>query len=247
MSNKTILITGASHGIGAATAEIFAQAGYNVVLNYHRNVAGSEQIAEACRKHGVEAICIQADMSQEQEVSRLKDEVLEKFGKLDVLVNNAAFTDEPDFNEATGESILHALSQNFLTAALAIRAFVPDSMNSESSVLTVSSMYGLEHAGSPGLPIYSASKAALINFSETLAQLYAPTIRFNAVAPGYTKTPAWDDVPADRQQACLDSTMLKEWVTAEEIAKTLLFLAQTPHINAETIVVDSGFMKRNNQ
>jgi NAD(P)-dependent dehydrogenase (short-subunit alcohol dehydrogenase family) len=244
--SKTALITGASHGIGSATALAFAHAGYNIVLNYHNNAAAAEEIAEQCRKAGVETLALKGDMSDEQDIAKLKEQVLTTFGKLDVLVNNAAFTDEPSFNEADKESIVHALTQNFVTAALAIRAFVPDSMQPQSSVLCVASIYGLDQSGNPKAPIYSASKAAMINFIQSMAKLYAPTIRFNAVAPGYTLTPSWDDVSAERKQNVIGSTLLKEWVSAEEIASTLLFLASTPHINAETIVVDSGWSKRNN-
>lgn len=243
---KVILITGASYGIGGATAEAFAKEGYTIVLNYRQNAAGSEEVAAKCRTLGAEAITIQADMSDEVQIGRMKKEVLQKYGKIDVLVNNAAFTEEPDFEEADKASLTHAFTQNFITAALAIRAFVPDGMNKGGSVLTVASMYGLPHAGHPGLPIYSASKSALINLTETLAQKYAPDFRFNAVAPGYTLTPAWDDVSEERKKACVEATLLKEWVRPEEIANTLLFLVNTPHINAETIVVDSGFMKRQN-
>ena len=245
--SKIILITGASYGIGAATAMAFAKASYDVVIHYRTSKKEAELTAESCRNFGVQAITIQADLSVQDEVDHLRAKVTEQFGSIDVLVNNAAYTDEPSFEESDSTTILHAFSQNFLTAALTIKAFVPKNINPGGCVLNVSSMYGLRYAGNPGLPIYSASKAALINLTESLAQQYAPAIRFNAVAPGYTLTPAWDGESEDRKQACIQSTLLKEWVGADEVANTLLFLASTPHINAETIVIDAGFMKKSNK
>lgn len=243
---KTILITGASYGIGEATALAFAKAGYNIVLNYRANAGGSEKVAEKCRALGVEVLVIQADMSDEGAVTSLKEQVIERFGKLSVLVNNAAFTEEADFDEIDKAGILHAITQNILTALLAIRAFVPDHMEKGASVLNLVSIYGLPQGGRHTLPLYSASKAALINLTESFARRYARDIRFNAVAPGFTMTPAWDDVTEERKKKVVESTLLKEWVTAEEIASTLLFMVNTPHINAETIVVDAGWSKKDN-
>lgn len=241
---KTVLITGASHGIAAATAETFAAAGYNLVLNYRSNKAGTEKIAARCRELGADVLMVQADMSEETDVARLRDEAVAKFGKLDVLINNASFYEEPDFAEATKADMLHAISQTFLTAALAVQAFVPEHITAGGCVLSVASVYGLPHAATPHLPLYSASKAAMISLTEGFAQRYAPDIRFNAVAPGYTQTPAWDGEPEERTSALLYSTLLKEWVQPEEIARTLLFMAETPHMTGETVVVDGGFMKR---
>jgi len=245
--NKSVLITGAAYGIGAAAAKLFAKNGYEVLINYHTSSKQAEATVSECRSSGVQAWSIQGDVTNEDAVRSLVKQVTEKVGKLDVLINNAAFTDEPDFMEATKTDISHALEQNFVSAALVTRAFVPDHMKPKASVLNVASVYGLTQSGSPGLPIYSASKAAMINPTQTLAKIYAPGIRFNAVAPGYTDTPAWEGVSPKRRDAVVGSTLQKEWVMPEEIAEALLFLVQVPHINAETIVVDGGWSKKDNR
>jgi NAD(P)-dependent dehydrogenase (short-subunit alcohol dehydrogenase family) len=95
------------------------------------------------------------------------------------------------------------------------------------------------------LPLYSAGKAALTSLAQTLAEKLAPqNIRCNVVAPGYTKTPNWDDVSEEYARSYFSTALQKEWVQAHEIAEAFLFLEQTPHANASTVVVDGGWSKR---
>ena len=242
--SKTVLITGASQGIGAATARVFAAAGYDVAINYFRSQDKAETLAEECRKVGVQVVVVQADCSQETELKRLAEEVHQKFGLIDVLVNNFGLSDEPEFENASQQDMLNALNISLVSTMLAVRIFVPKLMKPQASVLNVASMYGLNQSAGLKHPIYSAGKAGLINFTQGMAKKHAPHIRFNVVAPGFTKTPHWDTADPERAKACIDSTLQKEWVQPEDIAKTLLFLAESPHITAETIVVDAGWSKR---
>lgn len=248
-NRPTVLITGASRGIGAATAAVFAKAGYDVFVNYRSspNLKGAQQTVTTCRAEGVQAWAVQADVTNEEDLKNLTATVAKTAGKLDVLINNAAKAGGLPFDELSKADIMKALENILVGPLLVTRAFVPHLMNEKGVVLNVASIYGLDQSGNPKRPLYSLAKAALINATQTLAKHYAPTIRFNAVAPGFTFTSHWENQPAQRQQAVIDSTLLKEFIAPEEIGQALLFLAQAKHINAATLVVDSGWSKKDNR
>jgi 3-oxoacyl-[acyl-carrier protein] reductase len=117
-------------------------------------------------------------------------------------------------------------------------------MSGGGSILFNSSIYGLQFGGNPHLSLYSAAKAAIINLTQAMAEILAPEIRCNAVAPGMTKTPAWDGANPEYVTTGLGMTLQDEWVQPEEIAAAFVFLAETPHINAQTLVIDSGWQKK---
>jgi len=241
--SKVAVITGASKGIGAATAIEFAKAGYNVVINYKSDQEAAENVAEKARQHKVEATIVQADVFTEQGVKKLCGETTHKNKKIDVLVNNAGYADEPEFKDLTYQDVADSLSANFISAVMCTQAFSPI-INKGGSILFNSSIYGLNFSGNPGLAIYSASKAAIINFAQTMAEMLAPDIRCNVVAPGVTKTPAWDTASQEYIKMRLNQTLQKEWVNAEDIGSAFVFLAENPHVNATTIAVDAGWQKK---
>jgi 3-oxoacyl-[acyl-carrier protein] reductase len=238
---KLAIITGASKGIGAATALAFARAGYDIVINYLSDTAAAEATAADARKNGVKAEIIQSDIFTEAGIHSLRETIGNRL--IDVLVCNAGLPEEKPYGEWTTTDILSSLTRNFAGAALCAQELEP-SIKDGGSILFTSSIYGLPHGASPVLPLYSAGKAAIISLTQSLAEKLAPRIRCNAVAPGTTKTPAWDGVNPDYAQKSLDMTLLKEWVTAEEIGKTFVFLAEMPHITAQTVVVDAGWQKK---
>jgi 3-oxoacyl-[acyl-carrier protein] reductase len=241
--NKVVVITGASKGIGAATAIAFGKVGYDVVLNYYSDDKAAKEVAKTIEAAGQKVASVQADIFTETGIATLLAAVKDKFGKIDVLVNNAGLAKEPEFGQWTQESIDKSLTGNVVSAMLCTQAFVPF-INKGGCILFTSSIYGLNFGGNPNLALYSAGKAALINFSQTMAEKLAPNIRCNVVVPGTTKTPVWDGANPAYAQKSLDMTLQKEWVAAEEIANTFVFLASTSHITAQTIVVDAGWQKK---
>ncbi len=243
-NNKSAVVTGASKGIGAATAKIFAEAGYDVAINYFSSEIEAEAVRKACESFGVKAVKIKADCSKELEIQTLAQEVERNFDKLDVLVNNFGNAKETEFEKLTQEEMLDFVNRTLISAMVVTKYFVPKMMKPKSSVLNVASIYGLDQSASLNFPVYSASKAGLINFTQVMAKKYAPGIRSNAVAPGFTKTPHWDGADPERTKFLINSTLQKEWVLPEDVANTLLFLAKSKHINAETIVIDAGWSKR---
>jgi NAD(P)-dependent dehydrogenase (short-subunit alcohol dehydrogenase family) len=242
--SKVAVVTGASKGIGAATAVAFGKAGYDVVINYLSDEGGARETARQIESAGQKATLVQADVFTERGVKRLFRAAAESHGTIDVLVNNAGKPKEPPFGEWTAAAITKSLSENFTAAALCTQAAVP-LMVSGGSVLFVSSIYGLQFGGNPHIPLYSAGKAAIINFVQAMAEVLAPkSIRCNAVAPGMTKTPAVEALRPEYIEANVDMTLQKELMNPDDIANALVFLAQAPHITAQTIVVDGGWQKK---
>ncbi len=241
--NKVAVITASSRGIGAATAIAFGHAGYDVVVNYRNDKAAADSVVTAINKGSSSACAIQADVFTEKGVKGLFQEVKKKYKKIDILVNNAGIADEPAFEDLSHETIVESLSGNLISAVLSTQAAIP-LMNTGGSILFVSSIYGMNQGGATGLPLYSAAKAAIVSFTQTMADKLAPNIRCNVVAPGVTKTDAWNGVDPGYVKTRLEQALQPQWVQPSEIADALVFLAKTPHVNASTIVVDGGWMKK---
>lgn len=240
--SKVAVVTGASKGIGAATAIAFGKAGYNVVVNYRNDSKSADEVVEQVKASGQNGIAVQADVFTKDGVKKLFSEVSSSFSTIDVLVNNAGNPSEPSFGDYTQSDVARSLNGNFVSAVLCSQEAVK--IMDKGSILFTSSIYGLQFGGNPNLLLYSAGKAAMINFAQTLAERLAPNIRCNTVCPGTTKTPAWDGVSDEYAATSLDMTLLKEWVDANEIANSFVFLAETPHITGQIITVDAGWQKK---
>ena len=240
--SKVAVVTGASKGIGAATAVAFAKAGYDVVINYRNDTAAAQNVVAQIEACGQKALAVQAHAFTEEGIKNLFDKIKVVFPKIDVFVNNAGNPNEPQFGDYTWDDINESLGANFGATVLCTQEAVK--IMDKGSILFTSSIYGLQFGGNPGLALYSAGKAAMINFAQTTAEKLAPDIRCNVVAPGTTKTPIWDGVSPEYAQQGLNMTLLKEWVQPEEIADAFVFLATTPHITGQTITVDGGWQKK---
>lgn len=241
MDKKVVVITGASKGIGAATAKAFAKAGYNVVINYLSDDESAQKLLSDINDSN--SIIVKADVFSEEGISELFNIVKDKYGNIDVLVCNAGLPKEPTLEDLGYNSILKSVSSNFISNVLFIKYFTPI-INKNGCVLFTGLVYGANFCGDIDLPLFSAQKAAIVNFSQTMAQKFAPNIRFNVVAPGETRTALWDDIDPLVAKECMNMTLQKEWVEPSEIADAFVFLAKTPHINAQTITIDAGWSKK---
>lgn len=241
--SKVAVITAASKGIGAATAIAFGKAGFDVVVNYHKDDKAASEVAKAIESAGQKSMAVKSDVFTEEGVSTLFKAVSEAFGRVDVLVNNSGNPNEPQLGEYTFGTVVDSLAGNLISSVLCTQAVVP-LMKDGGCILYTSSIYGLPFGGNPRLPIYSAGKAGIINYAQTMSEKLAPKIRCNVVAPGTTKTPSWDGVEDHYVNISLGMNLIKEWISAEEIADAFVFLANAPHITAQTITVDSGWQKK---
>lgn len=241
LKDAVVLVTGASSGIGQATAIAFAKQGARVVINYRNNQAGAEETLAEVKKHS-DGITVQADVSKPDQVKKLFAVVKETYRSLDVLVNNAAIpNDKGPFMEATFEDMREIVDNDILSVMLCSQAALGLMQGQgHGKILNTTSVRGWQYGGR--LPIYAASKAAINNFTSTLAKEVAPDIQVNAVAPGFVRTRVYDEAPPEKLASYLEQTKLKRFIKPEEIADTFVFLAQNDAITGQVINVEAGFM-----
>ncbi len=239
---KVVLITGAATGIGKATAMKFASDGYNVVVNYLTHAGeAAELCAELRAKYGVEAIASCADVSDEDEVRAMLDEVKNVFGKVDVLVNNAGIVYDRDFEEIKVSEFERVLRVNVIGSFVMAREAVKI-MPKGSAMVNVSSTNGTKTI-SPECLDYNISKVGLQSLTRDLAYQFKPDIRVNAVAIGWANTAMNKDLPADYIAKENSKIYLERFARPEEIANTIYFLAsdEASYVNGEILVVDGGY------
>jgi len=191
LTGKAALITGASSGIGAATAEVFADLGARVAIGYHRNRKGAEAVRDRIAAAGGELLSIQADISEPEGIRALIDGTSARFGRIDILVNNAgSLVERIKLLEITPEKWDYVLNLNLKSAMLCAQAVAPGMIAQKSgAIINIVSIAG-RNGGGPGAGVYSAAKGGLITYTKSLAKELAPFgIRVNAVSPGVIDTP----------------------------------------------------------
>ena len=186
---KTVLITGGSRGIGKATSIEFAKKGYNVVINYVSNDETAENLKKyIVGNYGVKVILAKADISNEKQVKEMVEMVINQFGSIDVLVNNAGIAIDTTIEDKTVENFRRTLDVNTIGPFLISREVGKYMLEQKSgSIINITSTNGLETYYEYSLD-YDASKAALISLTHNLSEIFAPFIRVNAIAPGWVNT-----------------------------------------------------------
>lgn len=242
LKGRVAVVTGAGTGMGRAIAECFAAEGAKVVVNYRASRDEAEEVAAGIGRNGGEAVAHQADVSIDAEAQAMMAAAAGRWGRLDILVNNAGWskvTPHAQLDQLTDEIWDRTLNTNLRGAFYATRAAVPYlKKQSGASVINNTSSSAWHAAGSS--IVYSASKAALVNMTKSLARALAPEIRVNAIAPGlvHTRFAGWPEATFAEGKK---STPLGRIATVEEIALVCLFLAaDATAITAETIVIDGG-------
>ncbi len=240
---KVVLITGSTSGIGKTTALRLAADGFEVIVN-GRNPERGKQVVAAIQKSGGSSIFIQTDVTDRQAVSKLFADIKQRYGKLDVLVNNAGGDGGTDnLDNATGQDLLNGFKLNFFSAFYCSQEAVK--LMTKGVIINVGSVNGLQETPSGGAytaPIYSAAKSALHNFSQTLAKTLAPNIRVNTVVPGYTRTPNWgseQELEADEERLKVEP-LIKRFSTAEEIADVIALLVKNESMTGSLVIADGG-------
>lgn len=243
LSGKVAVITGASSGIGRSIADKFLAEGAKIVV-FARNAAA---LAEIKAGHEDNVLVVTGDVTNPDDLARLVTEATKRFGGVDIVVPNAGIAKVVPFADSDAAAIDHQFSVNFTGAVQTVRGFLPH-IRKGGSVLFVTTF--LTQVGFPGLAIYSASKAALKSFSQTLAAELAPQgIRVNSVAPGPIGTPIWGTIglPADVLQAVATQVTARLFPGAfgqpGDIAETAAFLCSdaAKNIYGQEIVVDGGY------
>lgn len=239
--NKTVLITGSSRGIGRATAYEFARNGANVVINYVNSGEKAKEIKEKIESMGRKSISIQADVSNPKDIKKMINRVIDEFGRLDVLINNAGIIKAAPLEELNKKDMMRVFEVNLIGCILCSKEAAPYLKKIEGSIVNTASDFGI--CPSPGAIDYGASKAGIIHVTKSLAKYLAPKIRVNAVAPGLTKTDMTAESSEEHKKESIKATPLNRLDEPENVAKMIVFLASkdASYTTGEIIVCDGGY------
>ena len=245
---KVCIVTGSSSGIGAATVRLYARHGWDVVINCSRDIAPAEAVAHECRALGAEAMVVKADVASDADCRRLAAEVDARFGRADVLVNNAGttkFVALKDLDGLDGEDFQRIYAVNVIGAYQTSRALVPLlKRNAGAGIVNISSVASMMGVGSS--LAYMASKGALNALTIGLARALGPEIRVNAIAPGLVETP-WlqQGLGAERYAQAVDGykarAALEAVIAPEDVADAAWWLgAGAAKTTGEVLLLDAG-------
>lgn len=242
-AGKTAIVTGASRGVGRATAVRLAEGGASVVVNYLQNHAEADETVRLCEEKGAQAIAIQGDVSDFAAATEIAKRAVEEFGAIDLLVLNAGIWEGAPIEEMSEETWNRVLNTNLKAAWAMSKACVPAMKKRESgAIVLVSSTAG--QRGEAGYSNYAASKGGQISFTKALASELCPKIRVNCVAPGWIETAMVRPVFEDRsyEQSVIDSIPLKRIATTDDVALSICFLLSpwSRHITGEILNINGG-------
>ena len=247
-SNKVAIITGGSRGVGAATARLLASKGWNITITCTSSMDDAENVVKECEKLGVEAIAITADVSEDNSCVQTAQETIEKWGRIDALVNNAGTTkfvfNHADLDGLNAEDFLHIYKVNVVGPFQMVRACKEMLLNSENpSVVNISSIAGIKGLGSS--LAYASSKGALNTMTKSMARNLGP-IRVNAICPGFIqgdwlRNGMGDDLYNAALENLTNNTPLKLTVTPEQVAEGIYsFIDINTFVTGETMLMDGG-------
>lgn len=244
MSSLTVLVTGGASGIGKACALTFAQAGYNVVVNYGHSEQAALEVTKQCSELGVEAFAVKADVSKQEEVNAMVDLTLKTFGSIDVLINNSGITKDNLLLRMTSEDFSDVLDVNLLGTFHCIKAVVKPMMKArKGKIINMASVIGL--IGNIGQANYAASKGGIIALTKSVArELASRNVTCNAIAPGFIQTKMTDVLSDEVKSGILGQVPMARLGQPEDVANVALFLASDAanYITGQVINVDGGMV-----
>ena len=242
--NKNVLITGGTRGIGESISREFAKKGYNLIINYIKSKEKAEKLKnELEEKYNIEVLTVQADLADEKEIKNMVDIALNKFGKIDVLVNNAGIIIDKEFEEKTIEDWKQTLNINLIAPFILTKLIEKEMVKNKSGVIiNISSINGI-NTYHPSSVDYDTSKSGLISLTFDSAVEFSPYVRVNCIAPGWVDTEMNKDLSEDYVKEEIKRILVRRFGRPEEIAKVVTFLASddASFINSTVIKVDGGW------
>ena len=244
LKNKTALITGASRGIGKGIAKEFARQGANVAFTFNASVEAAKALEKELETHGIKAKGYQSNAADFDAAQELVKEVIEEFGSLEILINNAGITKDNLLMRISEEDFDKVIEVNLKSVFNLTKAVIRPMMKQRiGSIINMSSVVGLK--GNPGQANYAASKAGILGFTKSVAlELGSRNIRCNAIAPGFIETEMTAKLDEKQVDEWRKAIPLKRGGTPEDVANACVFLASelSSYITGQTLNVDGGML-----
>lgn len=241
---KTVLITGASRGIGSSVAKVFAENNYNVIINYFRSEKQALSLETALINAGCHAMAYRADISKRCEVQAMVNKAIEKFGSIDVLINNAGISQQKLFTDITEDEWDNMINIHIKGMFNCSQLVLPYMISKkQGKIINISSIWGI--VGASCEVHYSTAKAGIIGFTKALAKEVGPSnIQVNCVAPGVIETDMNNFLNEEEKAYLVEDTPLMRFGKPEEVAENILYLASNKanFITGQVIGVNGGFV-----
>lgn len=241
---KVALVTGATRGIGKQIAITLSKEGYNIALNYRTENDELENLKKEIGANNVEVLAVQGDVSNFEDCENVVKETIEKFGRIDVLVNNAGITKDMLLARMKEEDFKQVIDVNLVGTFNVTKNVISYMMKARSGrIINISSVVGI--SGNAGQSNYAASKAGIIGFTKSLAKEVASrNILVNAIAPGFIQTSMTDVLKDEIKEEIAKAIPLKRMGTADDVANLVKFLASedSSYITGQVINVDGGML-----
>lgn len=244
LENKTVVITGASRGIGRGIAVVLAKHGANIAFTYSKSVDAAISLSEEIAKLSVKCKGYQSNAESFEDSQKLIDQIIKDFGNIDVLINNAGITKDNLLMRMTEDDFDKVIEVNLKSVFNMVKAVQRTFLKNRSgSIINISSIVGVK--GNAGQSNYAASKAGIIGFSKSIAlELGSRNIRSNVVAPGFIQTEMTDQLNEEVVNQWINGIPLKRGGTTEDVANLCLFLSSdlSTFITGQVINVDGGML-----
>jgi acetoacetyl-CoA reductase len=245
LKEAVVVVTGASRGLGRAIAEELSGGGAKVVVNYSRSKEPAEELVNQISESGGEAIAVQADVSDAEQAQKLIDQALERFNRVDVLINNAGINIDRTLRKLSVEDWDKVIQVDLNSAFYTVHAVLPHMTDQGGGkIINMSSFVG--EAGNIGQANYSAAKAGLLGFTKTAAQELARFgITVNAIAPGFIETDMVANIPEEAKQKLRKQVPLGRFGKPEEVARAVRYLIEDgDYITGQSIDINGGIYIR---
>ncbi|MGB9750411.1 MAG: 3-oxoacyl-[acyl-carrier-protein] reductase [Caldisericia bacterium] len=240
---KNAIVTGGTRGIGKAIVYELAKNGYNIGLNFLKSINEAIKIKDDIEKnYNLDVLLLKGDISISDNVKNIVNHFIEKFGSIDLLVNNAGITKDNLIIRMKPEDFLEVINVNLTAAFLMIKEVLPNMIkNKNGSIINISSIVGIY--GNTGQANYSASKGGLISLTKSIAKEVASrNIRVNAIAPGYIETEMTSILNDDLKKNIIEKIPLRRFGKPEDVSKLVTFLAspESSYITGQVFIIDGG-------
>lgn len=240
--SKIAIITGASRGIGRECVKKFAKENIKVIANYNKSIKQAEELKEELKKQSIDIDIFKADVSKRQEVNEMVKYVISKYGKIDILINNAGISKPKLFTDLNDEDIDCMIDTNLKSVFYVTQEVVGNMIHNKSGIIiNISSIWGI--TGGACEVDYSATKAGVIGMTKALAkELGLSNIRVNAIAPGFINTEMNSELSEEEVQKLVSEIPVKRVGTPKDVANCAYMLINNEYITGEVIKVDGGWI-----